>query len=256
MANDNHSLIQEFCTRNNIKVHNRASFDPANSEATFSFAISWKWMLDLSNLIVFHDSLLPKYRGFAPLVAQLSEGEKEIGVTALLPSETSYDCGDIIAQRSTSIDYPITIEQAIYQVEGCYLELIDFICNNHLNGKQLVATKQLESNASYSLWRDSSDYFINWSNDACFIERFVNAVGYPYGCARSYVDNDVVIIKEGVAMPDLKVVNRDCGKIIMKDASNHPIVVCGSGLFKITKALMSDGSESLEIFKRFRLRFR
>ena len=39
------------------------------------------------NLIVFHDSLLPKYRGFAPLVSQLINGEEYLGVTAIFTND-------------------------------------------------------------------------------------------------------------------------------------------------------------------------
>jgi methionyl-tRNA formyltransferase len=49
----------------------------------FNIAISWRWMLKVSNLIVIHDSLLPKYRGFSPLVNMLINGEDTLGVTVL-----------------------------------------------------------------------------------------------------------------------------------------------------------------------------
>ena len=57
---------------------------------------------------------MPKYRGFAPLVNSLVNGEKIIGVTALFASE-EYDNGDIIMQSSVDITYPIY--KTIYQ--GC-----------------------------------------------------------------------------------------------------------------------------------------
>ena len=51
----------------------------------FCIAIGWRRLISgiEGRLIVLRDSLLPKYRGFAPTVAQLLAGESEIGVTAL-----------------------------------------------------------------------------------------------------------------------------------------------------------------------------
>ena len=50
----------------------------------FCIAIGWRRLISgiEGRLIVLHVSLLPKYREFAPTVAQLLAGESEIGVTA------------------------------------------------------------------------------------------------------------------------------------------------------------------------------
>lgn len=71
--------IKELATKEKIKFFNRFE-NVAQTEKEFSgykFAIGWRWMIkDERNLIVFHDSLLPKYRGFAPLVNYLVSNEK------------------------------------------------------------------------------------------------------------------------------------------------------------------------------------
>src|SRR6218665_1531039 len=70
---------------------------PVPVKADVVFAISWRWLIkeDLDKLIVFHDSLLPKYRGFNPLVTALIEGDREIGVTAIQANH-EFDKGNII----------------------------------------------------------------------------------------------------------------------------------------------------------------
>ncbi|TNZ67601.1 formyltransferase family protein, partial [Vibrio parahaemolyticus] len=58
-------------------------------QESYVLAVSWRWMIrdvEDNKLIVFHDSILPRYRGFAPLVNSLINGEHEIGVTALFGS--------------------------------------------------------------------------------------------------------------------------------------------------------------------------
>lgn len=113
------------------------------------------------------------------------------GVTALFAS-SEYDKGDIIAQKSFDINYPIKISEAIDKIEPLYFELVDEIFTKIKSGEQLNATKQDESKASYSLWVDSEDYFIDWSWSAEKIKRFVDAVGYPYDNAKAYLNGEVV----------------------------------------------------------------
>ena len=69
---------------------------------------------------MFHDSLLPKYRGFAPLVKGLICGETRFGVTALFGA-SQYDAGDILFQASVGITYPIAISDLITRVADCYV---------------------------------------------------------------------------------------------------------------------------------------
>src|SRR5262249_35136590 len=49
-----------------------------------------------------HDSLLPAYAGFAPLIWALLNGEPEVGVTAHL-MDADFDAGDIVLQRAVPV---------------------------------------------------------------------------------------------------------------------------------------------------------
>ena len=79
---DGFQAIKKLATNNNILFYPRAQFD-VEIEKKFSglkFAIGWRWLIkNETNLIVFHDSLLPKYRGFAPLVNSLINKELQGG---------------------------------------------------------------------------------------------------------------------------------------------------------------------------------
>lgn len=165
--------IKEIAQKEKIKFFNRFE-DITPIEKGFSgykFAIGWRWLIkDERNLIVFHDSLLPKYRGFAPLVNYLINNENLGGVTALFAS-SEYDKGDIIAQKSFEINYPIKINEAIEKIEPLYFELVDEIFTKIKSCEQLNSKKQDESKASYSLWLDNEDYFIDWSWSADKIKR-------------------------------------------------------------------------------------
>lgn len=229
---------------------------PLNIKPRYAFAISWRWLIKLEQikLIVFHDSLLPRYRGFNPLVTCLINGEPKIGVTALFASN-DYDKGDIIAQAFTEISYPIKIQKAIDLITENYVELALSILNSIVTGNPLSGTPQNESFASYSLWRDEDDYCIDWSKPACYIKRFVDAVGYPYLGASTKVNGVSARVLEVSIFPDdLLIENRTPGKVIfIKDG--FPVVVCGKGLITIKKLLTNDLGQSMLPLKMFRTRF-
>lgn len=249
--NDYYSEIKQFCISNNILHFDRNAEYEIKSE--YVFAVSWRWMITTDKkLIVLHDSLLPKYRGFAPLVNMLINGENKIGVTALFADE-NYDCGDIIAQKLVEITYPITINKAIELITPLYSELVNSIAKKYFSGEEIISLKQNESEATYSLWRDEKDYFINWNDTAANIRRFIDAVGYPYKGACSMVDNQIVRIKNATTIDDVKVENRDIGKVIFF-RENCPVVVCKEGLLRLD--LVEDKNNNEIKFQKFRLRFK
>jgi methionyl-tRNA formyltransferase len=248
--------IKELSQKEKIKFFTRSE-DIVNIEKRFNgfkFAIGWRWIIkDERNLIVFHDSLLPKYRGFAPLVNSLINNENRGGVTALFAS-SEYDKGDIIAQKSFEINYPIKIGEVINQIEPLYFELVEDIYTTIKDNKKIQAIKQDESKATYSLWLDSEDYFIDWSWSAEKIKRFVDAVSYPYDNAKSYLNGKIVKFVDVEIIEDIFVENRErhIGKVIfIKDGV--PVVVCRDGLIGLKDIR---DSENNEIFVNFRSRFK
>ncbi|MGJ0357945.1 methionyl-tRNA formyltransferase [Aliarcobacter cryaerophilus] len=247
--------IKEIAQKEKIKFFNRFE-DITPIEKGFSgykFAIGWRWLIkDERNLIVFHDSLLPKYRGFAPLVNYLINNENLGGVTALFAS-SEYDRGDIIAQKSFEINYPIKIDEAINQIEPLYFELVDEIFTNIKNSNELKSIKQNESKATYSLWLNNEDYFIDWSWSADKIKRFVDAVSYPYDNAKAYLNGEIVKFIDVEIVEDVFVENRKrhIGKVIfIKDGV--PVVVCSDGLIGLKDIRDKDDNE---MFINFRSRF-
>lgn len=113
--------IEKICKNYKIKYFFRN--EKKSNFKGYKMAIGWRWLLeDTDRLIIFHDSLLPKYRGFAPLVNSLINGEKYVGVTALY-ADTEYDKGKIILQKKIEITYPKKIKEAIKEISELYSEL-------------------------------------------------------------------------------------------------------------------------------------
>lgn len=247
--------IQKLSLKHKIKFFNRFD-DFLSFESNFKghkFGIGWRWLIKNElNLIVFHDSLLPKYRGFAPLVNTLINGDKMGGVTALFASN-QYDRGDIISQKSFEINYPIKIEYLIKQTQPLYYDLVKDISTKILNSEQLEATEQNDAEATYSLWLDNEDYFIDWSWSAKKIKRFVDAVSYPYDNAKAYLNGDVIKFIDVEVFKDVHVEHRDrhIGKVIFIE-NGYPAVVCKKGLLKLID-ITDENDKELSI--NFRSRF-
>ncbi len=257
VADDYSTEILSLCVNNEIKYFIRGSH-PKAPDYEYIFAISWRWMINHPNnkLIIFHDSLLPKYRGFAPLVNMLINGEREIGVSAIWGA-SEYDRGDLIAQKSSVIEYPLKIAEAIEINNNNFLDLVESIARSISNSERLTSIPQVERDATYSIWRDFDDYFIDWTQSSTQIKRLIDAVGFPYSGARSRTSNgDEVIIEDAEIVEDVYCEIRHIGKVIFVSDGN-PTVICGSGMLKITKALISiDGELSNYLpMKRFRVRF-
>lgn len=247
--------IIALCNKHNVLCYNRNSFDETLlNSVSYYIAISWRWLIksDLEKLIVFHDSILPKYRGFNPLVTALINGDEEIGVTAIFANK-EFDNGAILGTEKTPISYPIKISEAIDIISVCYQDLVMKI-GKEIANNTLVATPQDENQATFSLWRDEEDYYIDWSLDALVLERTINALGFPYGGARSKMDDKIIILDEVKALNDVKIENRTSGKILFLD-NNQPTIVCGNGLIKIEKAHYLENGEEVN-FKKFRTRLK
>ncbi len=87
-------------------------------------AVSWRYLIPANvfqaprlGAYVFHDSLLPQYRGFAPTVWAILNGESQTGVTLCRMAE-HVDAGDIVAQQAVPIGAEETIADVMARVQG------------------------------------------------------------------------------------------------------------------------------------------
>ena len=136
--------IKSFCLLNNIRSIERKDINEGQFKSNYLIAISWRWLIKVEEnqqLIVLHDSILPRLRGFNPLVTALINGDTEIGVTALFAVE-EFDKGDIIDIDRVLITYPIAIKKAIDIISGCYVNitkrLFEQIENRRSNNSKLM----------------------------------------------------------------------------------------------------------------------
>ena len=256
LRQDAYGDIQSICRDKRYKF---AARDDVRSENYASVGlvllIGWQWLSNEvdQRYVVFHDSLLPKLRGFNPTVTALIAGEAEIGVTAFSPiggNAAVADSGPVFSQEKLQIQYPVAIRAVYEQLAHAYSRLAERVVRAAAQGP-LSFSKQDESRATYSIWRDEHDYRINWAANAEVISRFVDAVGWPYIGAMSLLQGREIRIDRVETCRDLVFVNRCPGKI-WSLAGRVPEVVCGSGMLRILEARESDGSPV--IFKSLRAR--
>jgi methionyl-tRNA formyltransferase len=253
VTNDFFDDIAALCGDHHIPFRERTHHFQTTTK--YAIAISWRWLIDPrpAQLMVLHDSLLPRYRGFGPLVSALINGDRELGVTAVWASDR-YDAGDIIEQASSAISYPIRIQQAIGLTSGLYQRVAVNVVRCLLEGRSLPRIAQDETQATYSLWRDDQDYQIDWMRPADEIRRFIDAVGAPYLGAATRLKHVRARILEADVADDARIENRTPGKVFAFEGGK-PIVVCGTGMLKVIDLVDDESRVSLLPLSSLRIRF-
>ncbi len=111
-----------------------------------------------------HASLLPKYRGAAPIQWAIANGETETGVT-IMQIDAGLDTGDILLQRSTPIGpdetAPELAARLAYLGAELLIEAIDQIANGTAHRK-----KQDEQQATYAPLLKKEDGRVDWTRPA------------------------------------------------------------------------------------------
>ncbi len=224
--------IRQACRESGIPVHERDALEAGALEGlALVVTVGWQYLLPpMPQLVVFHDSLLPRLRGFAPTATALLSGESQLGVTALLARQQP-DTGPILGRKSCSIRYPLRFAQALDLQVGNMLALFDELFGS-TDASSLPLEGQCDADASYSLWRDEADQQINWDQSAETIARFVDALSWPISGAWTTLEGDRVVVDKVETVDDRNFAIRDPGKI-WRLVDGMPEVVCGTGVVRI-----------------------
>jgi methionyl-tRNA formyltransferase len=152
-------------------------------------------------------------------------GAQLIGVTAIRP-DTGRDSGPIYASRAIRIAADASL-QTVFELQArAMVEIATEILEKAARGT-LCAQPQDDDAASYSLWRDEYDYFVDWRMGVAEIIRHVQATGFPYHGAKGVLDNEKVTILEVSPGPDIPFAWRDPGKLWQVE-DRRALVVCGA----------------------------
>lgn len=144
-----------------------------------------------------HASLLPRYRGAAPIQWAIVNGEKETGVTAMM-MDCGVDTGDMLLRRAVPIE-PEETAQSLYQKlasEGA--ALMQEVVRRLLAGETLPREKQPEEQATYAPMIQKEDGLIDWSQSAQQIEQKMRGFA-PWPGVYTHLDGKKLSILEAQA---------------------------------------------------------
>ncbi|MEG7415436.1 bifunctional UDP-4-amino-4-deoxy-L-arabinose formyltransferase/UDP-glucuronic acid oxidase ArnA [Serratia marcescens] len=181
-----------------------------------------------------HGSLLPRYRGRAPVNWALVNGETETGAT-LHKMVKRPDAGDIVGQQKVAIadnDTALTLHKKVLEAAQAVLkEQLPKLKNG-----TATFTKQDESQASYFGRRTAADCEILWHKSAKEINNLVRAVTEPYPGAFSYLGQRKLIVWRSRVLDTQH--DKQPGTVL----STAPLVIaCGEGALEIVAGQNESG---------------
>ncbi|MBN2040826.1 MAG: methionyl-tRNA formyltransferase [Spirochaetes bacterium] len=143
-----------------------------------------------------HPSLLPKYRGAAPMQWALINGEEETGITIQYINE-GMDTGDILGQTKITLNQEMTCEDLYNTVLplGANL-LLDVLGKLPNNG--ITPLKQDDSQATYCGKIDQNTAHIDWNNDALKIHNLVRGLNPKPVAWSTFREKKIKIYKTGI----------------------------------------------------------
>lgn len=189
--------VEDLAKANDIDVHitervDRETIDKVAAAAPDVIVVnSWyTWMpAELYNLpphgtLNLHDSLLPKFAGFSPVLWAVISGHTHTGLTVHRMDE-ELDAGDILVQRSVEIrptdTAPALVEMTMDLIPDVLKEALA-----ELEAGTATWTPQDPAERTFFHKRSESDSLIDWRLPAEDLERFVRALADPYPNAYTF----------------------------------------------------------------------
>lgn len=180
-----------------------------------------------------HVSLLPKYRGAAPIQRAILEGDKTTGVT-IMQMDSGLDTGDILLQEEIEIcntDNSGMLHDKLAMLGGKmiiqYLNNID----------DIIRIPQNSSNVTYAHKIEKSEALLNWGFNAEVLDRNIRGYNPHPGCF-TYLDGKLIKIWQAEVTNISS--NKTEGTIIKSD-KNGIAVTCGGGSVILIKELQDSG---------------
>jgi methionyl-tRNA formyltransferase len=173
-----------------------------------------------------HDSLLPRYAGFAPLNWAILNGETEVGVTAHVMDER-LDRGDIILQWSV----PVGPQDTATDMFHATLEMMGPItleALGHLERGTGQRIPQDMSQATFFHKRSVEDSLIDWTWPAADIVNLVRAQSDPYPNAYTFADGRRLRVLQASVSSER--CGGTAGRVFARTVDGDGvIIVCGPG---------------------------
>ena len=189
-------------------------------------------VLDLPGLgcVNLHASLLPRWRGAAPVQRAILAGDHETGV-CLMQMEAGLDSGPVLAEARTNIssdDTGGTLHDRLSQLAA---EILATHLDDLEQGK-LEPRVQDEALVTYASKLDKSEAAIDWQQDAACLERQVRAFN-PWPVAQTRYADKALRIWEATAIDG----SGTAGQVVATGKQGID-VACGSGCLRLLEIQM------------------
>jgi methionyl-tRNA formyltransferase len=190
--------------------------------------------LDLPRLgcINIHASLLPRWRGAAPIQRAILAGDAETGVT-IMRMDAGLDTGPMLLQRKTAIASGETagsLRDRLATLGGS--ALLDALEILGSNGSSPVP--QPAEGVTYAAKIDKAEALIEWSRDACSLERHVRAFN-PWPIAETRLDGEQLRVFAAYAVSGEEAPTPDIAGSIVEVRADAIVVACGRGRLALTQ---------------------
>jgi methionyl-tRNA formyltransferase len=171
-----------------------------------------------------HGSLLPKFRGRAPVNWAILHGETQTGATLHI-MEAKPDAGDIVGQVAVSIGPDETATDVFGKVSQAAVKVIDQVLPSLLQGKVPRRPNELQK-GSYFGGRKPSDGQIHWNQSALQVHNLVRAVAPPYpGAFTEHQGKKMIVAQTSLKGPFPG--NLDLGAPGIQVVDNRVFGICG-----------------------------
>ena len=202
-----------------------------------------KYILDFPKFgcINVHGSILPKYRGAAPIQWSVINGETKTGVTSML-MEKGLDTGDMLIKGEVEIgEYETASElHDRLMIEGArvLLETVD-----GLEKGSLVPEKQDDALLCYAPMLDKELALIDWSKPAREIINLIRGMN-SWPVAHTVYNGERMRVYRAVSGKDID--NTRCGEIIAAN-ENGIEVICGDSKSILLQEVQFSGSKAMSV---------
>lgn len=182
-----------------------------------------------------HASLLPRWRGAAPIQRAILAGDQQTGVT-IMQMDEGLDTGDMLLVRTTPIHNDDTAQSLHDRLAQIGAEALVYSLRL-LVEDELQPQPQDDAQATYAAKLQKSEAQIDWQQSAAQIQRQVRAFN-PWPVAQTVIDDSTLriwnaqtVTESGDAVP---------GKVIRESGSGIDVAT-GNGVLRITQLQLPGG---------------
>ena len=189
-------------------------------------------VLDLPYLgcVNIHASLLPRWRGAAPIQRALLAGDSETGV-CIMQMEAGLDSGPVLLREAV----PIGAEDTAGSLHDRLAELAARLIVAALARLPLAGQPQPEEGVTYAHKIGKGDALIDWSVSAAELDRQVRAFN-PVPGAQASLGGEAVKVWRAAAVAG----NGEIGRILRVDRDSI-VVACGAGALVVAELQKAGG---------------